>query len=123
MSSFDDYPADDQSKQSMHEPGFPLHHRVDDDSSGGLCALSHVEVRDHQLRNVELLADYERGVGAQAAVPRSLQAKVVTLGHLDSQFFLVGIRARAFYKERFTPVLGDYRDALIERADVDLPFC
>jgi hypothetical protein len=51
-------------------------------------------MRDHQFRNVELLADYEGGLGAQAAVPRSLQAKVVAFGHFDSKFFFVGIRAR-----------------------------
>jgi hypothetical protein len=89
-----DYPAHAQRKQAVHESGFPFHHRVDYYPRGSLRTATHIEVKHQQLRAIELFVNDKRPFGSKAAVAGSHQTKIVALGHLDTQFFFVGIRAR-----------------------------
>jgi hypothetical protein len=52
----------------------------------------------------------------------SHNAKIVALSHFGSQFLFVWIGARAFDENRFAAVIRDDGDALIEGADIDVPF-
>ena len=59
VSALKDYPADAQREQAMHESRFPLHHRIDYYSGGGLCATAHIEMKYKQPGTIELLVDDE----------------------------------------------------------------
>jgi len=107
----------------MHESSFPLHHRVDYNASSRLGPAPHVKVKNQQPRTIELLVDDKRRFGSKATVTRSHQAKVITLGHLDPQLFLVWIGAGALNQEGLTSIVRNDRYAFIKGSYADVPLC
>src|SRR5215467_1781172 len=66
--ALEDYSANDQGQQPVHEPGLALHVGFDSDSGRRLSSTKSIEAVDKQRRRIEFLMHRKRGLRAEPAI-------------------------------------------------------